>query len=83
MNHKNQVVKSSLSIIALSEHIQNNQQTVFKEVDYWADNHLLASLNLYRLVDNASNQILIEFTANSLNEALKKCTNFLRYGRVA
>lgn len=54
------------------------QSELFKEVQYWADNHLLASGNKYRLIDNATKEVLTEFEAESLDDAKEKCSIFLR-----
>lgn len=54
----------------------------FVEVAYWADNHLLAAGSFYRLVDNATKEILVEFEADTLDDAKDKCAAFIRYGSI-
>jgi len=60
-----------------------NQQDQSKIVQYWADNHLVVSGNQYRLIDNCTHKNLFQFDANSVSDAVEKCYQFLRYGRVA
>lgn len=55
-------------------------QAKFVEVGYWADNHLLAAGNRYRLIDNATQEMLFEFEAESLSDAKTKVGHFLRFG---
>lgn len=50
----------------------------WKEVKYWADNHLLAAGNRYRLIDNATKEVITEFDAESVNDAEYKAGLFLR-----
>lgn len=50
----------------------------FTEVERWADNHLQAAGNLYRLYDNATKAMLVEFEAESLADAKVKAGLFLR-----
>ncbi|WKJ91362.1 hypothetical protein QZJ86_04325 [Methylomonas montana] len=49
----------------------------FTEVERWADNHLQAAGNLYRLFDNATKAMLVEFEAESLADAKAKAATFL------
>lgn len=50
----------------------------WKEVKYWADNHLVAVGDRYRLIDNASKAVLTEFDAISVSDAEQKVSFFLR-----
>ena len=60
-----------------------NQQDPFQIVRYWADNHLVVSGNQYRLIDNCTQKNLFQCDAGSVSDAVEKCYQFLRYGRVA
>ncbi|MBD9356786.1 hypothetical protein [Methylomonas albis] len=55
-----------------------DQSQEFTEVERWADNHLQAAGNLYRLYDNATKAMLVEFEAESLADAKVKAGLFLR-----
>ncbi len=60
-----------------------NQEKPKKLVQYWADNHLVVSGNLYQLIDNCTQENIFQFKASSLSVAFEKCYQFLRYGRIA
>ncbi|PKD39544.1 hypothetical protein CWO84_14825, partial [Methylomonas sp. Kb3] len=49
----------------------------FTEVERWADNHLQAAGNLYRLFDSNTKAMLVEFEAESLADAKVKAGLFL------
>jgi len=54
-----------------------------RDVDYWADFHLIFFDNKYRLIDNSTQLIVFEFQSVSDSEAKTKSATFIRYGRSA
>jgi len=59
-----------------------NPQDLFIIVQHWTDNHLVVSGNQYRLIDNYTQKNLFQFDARSVSDAIEKCCQFFRYGRV-
>ena len=55
-------------------------QASFVEVNRWADNHLMATGNKYRLIESATNEVQAEFKAESLEAANTISGLFLRGG---